>query len=1514
MDKYRKLFVLASMVSVLGVYGCDSDDLSECDETYTPTCFNESTQLRCGANGMIYHKQCALGCVMDPARGSVCKGEDFCSPKCEPGYYCDYDTCRPTTGSQCEPACASNEICLNNKCRIPGTCDTKADCNSEQDCIGGYCVNPEVSCTVTGCAADQTCNATTGKCEPKTTEPECSAEKACTTEGMVCDLEQGKCVPETKDCTVDGCPTGYTCNEETKLCDADVVEPECSAEKACTTEGMVCDLEQGKCVPATDDCTVDGCPTGYTCNGETKKCDEDVVEPECSAEKACTAEGMTCDLEQGKCVPATDDCTADGCPTGYTCNEETKKCEEDVVEPECSAEKACTTEGMVCDLEQGKCVPEKKDDAPEVVSCGTPLTVSGSDECEKTGSGNKIILRGDVLALDKTYEGGSVVIEDGKITYVGCEPEGLDSATVITCPNSVISPATINGHEHLTYSNAAPRDWGEERFDHRHEWRVGKNGHKKVPGGGTDDNMVVEVRAAMAGTASIFGSIAGKEKNFAGLVRNIDYDKVDGVSSKYQTFPLGDSDGTMLASGCGYSYHNSVKKFDDSCPYGPHIAEGIDQEALNELRCLSGEGTGSYDIFKPNTAVIHGIAATPDMVAKMAENGMKLIWSPRTNISLYGDTAQVTMYDRMGVIIGLGTDWIYSGSANMQREFACIDYLNKNHYGSYFTDFDLWKMPTYNNAIAFGVEKSLGQIKAGLYADITMYRTTDTRKAHRAVIEADNGDILLVMINGNMVYGNANLMDNGDAITVCEEAKKFDLTANGPVASGLTFASIQSKAKYPLFFCEENLPKDEPTCIPSRTRKQDTDDQQTTNYSGMISEGNDSDGDGIADSEDNCPTIFNPVRSQYTDRKQTDYDEDGLGDACDPFPACKANDDTCSTVNPYDKDGDGINNSEDNCPDVANADQKDTDNDGIGDDCDACPDDGNNEDGKGCSLQVTTIKTIRDNHIAGTLKEESVKTQGVVTAIVNHYTAEKLNGFIIQDETQPAGVYVYSAAEAANVKVGDLVTVFGDVKLYNGLVEIEPSSVKVVSNGHTIAPTQITAEQATSGVDAEKGTSLNPYDSVLVYVPGLTIQSYDTTITNGNAYLCTDASGKEAYIDDFVMGTKPFEDYIKDNGEAGTTYDVTGILIYDFKRSKIAPRSTDDIISGFGVKSLVASTESADWGSDVEVTLTLSKAADAKTTVAIACGNATCPSSVDVAAGETTAKFTVTMAASGDTTVTATYDGKSREVTIKGVDPGMALAVESVDPETLSISPGKSKNVTVTLNKAASEATNVTLSSDNTAITVPANVEVAAGASTAEFSVAVADDATIGATGTVSVVIGEGTAKTVAVTVVKDSWDFVEDFEGIPDDKIKTGYNLDPITLTHDDFTVTLKGRTSLDNSGTSYAINNKGVILTRQISYENVITASGFSGGVGKVGFQWRTWGASGDDGTLEIIVGDKKETMTYSKDDKTPQDAEFTFNSATATTIVIHPTYQEDKGSDGKLTNKSRIIIDNVRWTTAN
>ncbi len=83
----------------------------------------------------------------------------------------------------------------------------------------------------------------------------------------------------------------------------------------------------------------------------------------------------------------------------------------------------------------------------------------------------------------------------------------------------------------------------------------------------------------------------------------------------------------------------------------------------------------------------------------------------------------------------------------------------------------------------------------------------------------------------------------------------------------------------------------------------------------------DRDGDGVLDSSDNCPDTPNPT--------QTDTNGNGKGDPCD--------------VDPNDRDSDGVVNAADNCPDHFNPSQVNSDADPQGDACDAYPFDRDND-------------------------------------------------------------------------------------------------------------------------------------------------------------------------------------------------------------------------------------------------------------------------------------------------------------------------------------------------------------------------------------------------------------------------------------------------------------------------------------------------------------------------------------------------------------------------------------------
>jgi len=749
------------------------------------------------------------------------------------------------------------------------------------------------------------------------------------------------------------------------------------------------------------------------------------------------------------------------------------------------------------------------------------------------GDGN-LRLRGIVLAPDRILRGGEVLVGvGGDIICVGCdcsnEPEAA-GATVVECAEGVISPALINAHDHLGWTHNAPANWGTERYDHRHDWRIPLRGHTKIsaPGGAsTEQKQWGELRNVMAGTTIIAGSGGA-----SGFLRNVDQNffNTEGLTFAdvyYNTFPLGDSNGTLLSSGCAYPNIDSSSVLNNDC-YLPHVSEGIDAEARNEFLCLSSSANGGVDLTAANSAFIHLVGLTAQDALELAQNGTAHIWSPRTNISLYGNTAPVTLFHTLGVLIGMGTDWTPTGSINMLRELKCADYLNAVHFGSFFTARDLWRMTTINNAVALRLAALVGSLSVGKFADIAIFNGTGYEDdPYQAIVDANVDDVALVLRGGLPLYGDSDLMavvpgsqSGCETLSVCGVTKSVCIQRE----TGKTYAELAAanSTAYSLFFC--GTPTNEPTCVPMRTSADDTHP-----YNGPTA--TDRDGDGIADTSDNCPAIFNPIRP-VDNGIQADADGDGIGDACDPTPL-----DTEPTINPNDKDGDGVPNSEDNCPYVANNNQEDSDGDGIGDACDPCPNTPNPLFG---SCGVIPIYDLKNGTV---MPGNTVETRGIVTAVSG-------SNFFIQvpeDEHDPvlgyafSGIYVYNAPTSP--QVGDVVTVTGTLQDYYGLLEIASVTTVQVESSANPLPTPVVVTPADI---ATGGQYADDYNAVLVRVDGVTV--LDTSLGYGE-FLVTG----NLRIDDLLYAYP-----LPTIGDQFET--ITGILFYGFSNSKLEPRSAADMV------------------------------------------------------------------------------------------------------------------------------------------------------------------------------------------------------------------------------------------------------------------------------------------------------------------------------------------------------------------
>jgi cytosine/adenosine deaminase-related metal-dependent hydrolase len=745
--------------------------------------------------------------------------------------------------------------------------------------------------------------------------------------------------------------------------------------------------------------------------------------------------------------------------------------------------------------------------------------------CTVEGSGGGLAFRGDVLTAAREYRGGEVLVApDGTIVCAGCDCDAPVDVRRVTCPGAVIAPAFVNPHDHVAYVHQAPRPGTVERFEHRHDWRLGLREHTAIDyegGASPAARAAHELRMLMDGVTALAGG-AGH----AGLVRNLDVADLDEgarvAPADSDTFPLDDADGLLVASGCGYgggrTQPSDVERFG---AYLPHLGEGIDAEAHNEIVCalepsLVGETTG----------VVHAVALDATLARVLALRRALVVWSPRSNLSLYGNTAPVTLLRRSGVEIALGTDWLLSGSMNVRRELACARSFSDRYLDGELDARALYRMATASAARAVGAEAALGSIARGHFADLQIVRRRG-QEAHAAVVEAGPEDVELVVRGGVPLYGDRAVVDalgdGCDALDVCGSEKAVCLAETGRTLDELVAAS-----PYPLASCDS--PPNEPTCVPSRPGE----------YDGVPNAA-DADGDGIADDLDACPAIFDPPRPLDGSR-QADADGDAIGDACDPCPLDARSD--CAARPADDLDADGVDDASDRCPRRADASQADGDRDGTGDACDTC-----SVENPGVVPCPLTLAALRDP--ASPTRPPRHALILVHSARVGAVRPDTGNarGFVVSDGIAPfSGIFVFTGKRPPGVLLGEELEVAGRLDVYQGSDELVAARILERAPGGAVEPVVVTASDVGDG-----GALSEAYEAMLVRVENV-------AVTNENPDAPADYD--ELLLDGLLRVDDLFAPALDNDVPRGARFrSITGVLGRSFGHPKLWPRAASDLVA-----------------------------------------------------------------------------------------------------------------------------------------------------------------------------------------------------------------------------------------------------------------------------------------------------------------------------------------------------------------
>jgi 5-methylthioadenosine/S-adenosylhomocysteine deaminase len=382
-----------------------------------------------------------------------------------------------------------------------------------------------------------------------------------------------------------------------------------------------------------------------------------------------------------------------------------------------------------------------------------PVAGPGRELAARAAVGEAFALRGCVLTPEGPVEDGYVVVDDDRrITAVeDRRPEGVR----VHVTGGVILPGLIDLHGHPEFNIFAA--WEPHvLFANRYRWRASPVYRQLVR---DPQNRLLEalepqvqlryaeVRALVGGATAIQGASGRLRTSEEALVRNVDR-RIFGRHRARSMIDLpsaGSRDMDTLRSILADIQTGEVTAF------YIHLAEGRadDPRSGREFDRLV-----EFGALTPATVIIHGSALTVEQLGQVSDAGAKLVWSPQSNLRLYGETTRAADALALGVPVGLGADWLPSGSTSLLAELKVAARMLAQQ-GNPATARQLVEMVTAGAARIAGLGDQLGALLPGRPADLLVLER-QRADPWANVVAADPSWVELVVVDGDLAYGRAD--------------------------------------------------------------------------------------------------------------------------------------------------------------------------------------------------------------------------------------------------------------------------------------------------------------------------------------------------------------------------------------------------------------------------------------------------------------------------------------------------------------------------------------------------------------------------------------------------------------------------------------------------------------------------------------------------------------------------------------------------------------------------------------
>lgn len=396
-------------------------------------------------------------------------------------------------------------------------------------------------------------------------------------------------------------------------------------------------------------------------------------------------------------------------------------------------------------------------------------------------------LHGRIVTMDPddaVFDDGVIYLRDHTIVAVADAdeppPAGFEQVKVERT-GATLYPGLIDLHNHLSYN--VLRLWQvPKRYTNRDDWARHPDYRRLIsgpmnvlgqtPGYPAAIARYAECKCLLGGVTTSQGialfSNSGMSSFYRGFLRNPEVSDGPG-------FPAAHARIADVAAEDGERFMRLLRQ---KSALLLHLSEGTDARAHKHFQALtlpSGEIAIS-----PSLVGIHCVALKRRDFDLMAGKGASMVWSPLSNLLLYGKTANIKAAKKAGVNITLGADWSPSGSKHLLGELKVARAVSQAQ-GGLFSDLELVSMATRNAARAIKWHNVVGSLESGKRADLIAIKGTD-KPAYAQLLDCRERDIVLVMIDGVRRYGLPKLMRgarHAETWTVGGSRRVFDLS--GPV-------------------------------------------------------------------------------------------------------------------------------------------------------------------------------------------------------------------------------------------------------------------------------------------------------------------------------------------------------------------------------------------------------------------------------------------------------------------------------------------------------------------------------------------------------------------------------------------------------------------------------------------------------------------------------------------------------------------------------------------------------------